>query len=211
MQANAVCYWIVSGAALLVATAGWCGRSDITPTAYWKVETKLINQSYCRSYDGEVGTASFELNVKIHNEDNQPLLLCKKYVELACPVLSFAKPDGTVGDVAYQWNCDSVYAAHVYANFRKDYVIVPPGGNFNFAGSVGVFFRTPGSHPNPRGLLTSGAYWLHPFVDTWAGTPKAAAILRGKWRKRGELISDTLRAEPILVTVEVPENSAECK
>lgn len=211
MQADAVSYWIVSGVALLVATAAWCGQTDITPTANLKVETKLMNQSYCRSHDGEVGTTYFELNVTIHNEDTQPLLLCKKYVELDCPVLNYAKPDGTAGAVAYEWNCDSVFAAHVYANFRKDYVVVPPGGNFNFAGNVGAFFRTPGSQASPRGLLTSGTYWLHPFVDTWAGTPKAAAILRDRWRKRGELISDSLSAEPILVTVQVPENSPECK
>jgi len=161
--------------------------------------------------DGELGYVGFKLTIKIHNDGGRPVLLCKKYVELDCPVLNYAKTDGTAGDVAFEPNCDTVYALNNPTDLQKDYVIVQPGGNFSFDGLTTAWFRLPSSHANPKDLLTSGTYWLHPFVSTWDGTPEAAQILSGKWKKKGNLISDTLSAEPILVTVKIPDNPSECR
>jgi hypothetical protein len=171
----------------------------------------LVDQSYCHSPDGKVGSVEFTLNVTIRNEGKRAVLFCKKYLELDCPVLDYAKPDGTVGDVASELNCDRVYAVKNPTDLRRDYVIVRPGGNVSFNGRTEAWFHPLYSHANPRGLLTSGTYWLFPFVSTWDGTPEAAETLRSKWARKGDLVNGALNTEPILVTVKVPEKSPECR
>jgi hypothetical protein len=195
----------------LAATAVSGGQNDAVPSLKLRVEAALVDQSYCHSQDGELGYVEFKLAVTIHNEGGRPALLCRKSVELDCPVLNYAKTDGTAGDVAFELNCDKVYAVNNPANLQRDYVTVQPGGNFSVDGVTTAWLRLPSSHVNPKGLLTSGTYWLHPFVSTWDGTPEAAQILRGKWKKKGDLVSSTLSAEPILVTVKVPDNPSECR
>lgn len=205
------CYRVSCSVAFLTVTSLCCGQSVVTPRVKLKVETALIDQSYCRSPDGEVGYVEFKLNVTIHNEGARSVLLCKKYVELDCPTVDHVKPDGTVGDAAFELNCDAVHASHNPTNLQRDYVIVKPGANFSFEGGSEAWFHLASSHANPKGLLTSGTYWLYPFVSTWGGTPEAAQVLRSRWRNKGDLISDELNAEPVLVTVKIPESPSQCK
>jgi hypothetical protein len=209
VRANRTYCRIVCSVLFLAATAVSGGQNDAVPSLKLRVEANLVEQSYSHSPDGELGYVGFKLTVTIHNEGGRPVLLCKEYVELDCPTLNYAKTDGTAGDVAFELSCDNVYAVNNPTNLQKDYVVVQPGGNFSFGGVTTAWLRLPSSHANPKGLLTSGTYWLHPFVNTWGGTPEAAQILRGKWKKKGDLVSSTLSPEPILVTVKIPENPSE--
>jgi hypothetical protein len=211
VRANRTYYRTVCAVVFLAATTVSGGQNDALPSLKLRVEVNPVDQSYCHSLDGDRGQVEFKLTVTIHNEGGRPVLLCKKYVELDCPILNYAKTDGTAGDVAFELNCDKVYAVNNPTNFQKDYAMVQPGRNFSFDGVTAAWLRLPSSHANPKGLLTSGTYWLHPFVTTWDGTPEAAQILRGKWKKMGNLVSDTLSAEPILVTVKIPDNPSECR
>ena len=78
------------------------------------------------------------------------MLLCKKYVELDCPILNYAKTDGTAGDVALDLNCDEVHAVNNPTNLQKDYVMAQPGENFGFDGVTAAWLRLPSSHVNPK-------------------------------------------------------------
>jgi hypothetical protein len=211
VRASRTYYRIVYSVVFLAATTVSGGQNDALPSLKLRVEVNPVDQTYCHSLDGERGQVEFKLTITMHNDGGRPALLSKKYVELDCPILNYAKTDGRAGDVAFELNCDKVYAVNNPTNLQKDYVMVQPGGTFSFDGVTGAWLRLPSSHVNPKGLLTSGTYWLHPFVSTWGGTPEAAQILRDKWKKKGDLVSNTLSAEPILVIVKIPDNPSECR
>jgi hypothetical protein len=211
VRTNRTYYRIVCSVVFLAATAASGGQNDAVPSLKLRVEANLVDQSYCHSLDRELGQIQFKLTITIRNDGGRPVLLCRKYVELDCPVFNYAKTDGTAGDVAFELSCDKVYAVNNPINLQRDYVTVQPRGNFSFDGVTAAWLRLPSSHANPKSLLTSENYWLHPFVSTWDGAPEAAQILRGKWKTKGNLVSSTLSAEPILVTVRIPHNLSECR
>jgi hypothetical protein len=103
---------------------------------------QLISQSYCHGFDKLVGLANFALQIQIQNQGDGPVILCKKYIAIVDPLLSYVRADGTPGDEASHMTDDGfgIFDTHYPKNLRRDYAVIPPRKSFDGEGGASLFF-----------------------------------------------------------------------
>jgi hypothetical protein len=173
---------------------------------------RLTSQTYCGGLNKGIGWSSFQLHIQIHNETGNPVILCKKYVEIYQPLLAYARPDGTPGDAAYNPIFDSYGFDRRYPrNLKRDYLEVAPRKEYEFDQGTAVLFHLPSEISEAKGTVIPGNYFLSVEISTWGGPPDVVDVLRTRWQAEGNLFADGIWSDFIPVTVAPPQPLLPCE
>jgi hypothetical protein len=172
---------------------------------------QLTSQTYCSGSNKGIGWSNLQLHIQIHNETENPIILCKKYVEIYQPLLAYARPDGAPGDAAYNPIFDSYGFDRYYpTNLKRDYVEVAPRKEYEFDQGTAVLFHLSSEISEAKGTVMPGNYFLSVVIGTWGGPPDVVDVLRARWRSKGNLFVREIWSEFIPVTVAPPQPLLSC-
>jgi hypothetical protein len=206
--------------AVLAVDARQVARNQWQPGL--RATVTVVSQSYCvnpeEMQSGEndrFGSVGFLLNLRVENTKDHTVILCRDCIEVGSePVLLSVSPDGSPGSGPYGGMMyDGVFPRkrrHDPASPDHHYVILKTRGTFDGSYKIGILVSY-GSPATPRMILKSGRYSLRVEFRTW--WPEAidtTDLLRGRWKRYGDLYAKPLFPDPVPVQIEIPNPLPTC-
>lgn len=182
----------------------------------------VISQDYCinpkemqAAMNDRFGSIGFLVDLRVENTSDRSVILCRDCIEVGSePVLLSVSQDGLPGGGRYGGMMyDGVLPRkrrHDPTSPDRHYVILKPRGTFDRSYKTGILvsYNSPAT---PRMNLEPGRYFLRvEFRTWWPEATDTSSLLRGRWKRYGNLYADPLFPDPAPVQIEIPNSLATC-